>query len=106
VANNGKKVAPWWNQEVKDTFRAKSAAYRICLQNKAELSLHSRHTEANEYAAQMEKRQKCSENCGHRLDSNYWQVIWQTIWRFHGKESHVARSIEDKNGISLSNEGS
>jgi len=29
------KVALWWNQEVKDAIRAKTAAYKTWLQNKA-----------------------------------------------------------------------
>ena len=31
VANNGKKVTPWWNKEVKDDIREKTVAYKAWL---------------------------------------------------------------------------
>ena len=33
VPNNGKKVAPWWNQDVKDAIRAKIVACKAAEQN-------------------------------------------------------------------------
>jgi len=37
VANNDKKVSPWWNQEVKGAIRAKKAAYKAWLHKKMTL---------------------------------------------------------------------
>ena len=46
VANNGKKVTLWWDQDVKDSIRAKKVAYKVWLQNKANSSFHLRYAEA------------------------------------------------------------
>jgi len=36
VTHNGKKVTPWWKQEIKDAIREKELAYKAWLQKKPE----------------------------------------------------------------------
>jgi len=50
MANNGKRITSWWNQEVKDGIHAKKVAYKVWIQNKANF-FHSRCAEAQKSVA-------------------------------------------------------
>jgi len=87
VANNGKKVSPWWNQEVKGAIRAKKAAYKAWLHNKDDSSLHSWYAEARKSAAFMVKESKLQ--AWQNFDIN-WIPITDKPTKCSGEPSAVS----------------
>ena len=103
VAGDSEKRTPWWNQEVKEAFRAKKDAFKAWLQDRSSSDLQSRYTEARKAATSAVKKskEKSWEEFGRRLDSNYFsanKVFWQTIRRLRGKSASVTYSIKDSAG--------
>ena len=46
VAGDSEKITPWWNQKVKEAFRAKKNAFKAWLQDRSPSDLQFRYTEA------------------------------------------------------------
>ena len=76
VAGDSEKTTPWWNQEVKEAFRAKKNAFKALLQDRSSSDLQSRYTEARKAAtlAVKKSKEKSREEFGHRLNSNYFSA--------------------------------
>ena len=58
MAGNSEKRTPWWNQEVKEAFRAKKDAFKAWLQDRTSSDLQSRYTEARQAATSAVKKSK------------------------------------------------
>ena len=109
MAGDSEKRTPWWNQEVKETIRAKKDAFKAWLQDRSSSDLQSRYTEARKAAtlAVKKSKEKSWEEFGRRLDSNNFsanKVFWQTIRRLRGKRSSITYSIKDSDGNILTDE--
>ena len=76
MAGDSEKTTPWWNQEVKEAFRAKKNAFKALLQDRSSSDLQSRYTEARKAAtlAVKKSKEKSREEFGHRLNSNYFSA--------------------------------
>ena len=109
MAAGSEKRTPRWNQDVKETIRAKKDASKALLQNRSLFNLQSRYSEARKSAAQAVKisKKRFWEELDHQLDSNYLsanKVFWQTIRRLRGKSLSTTTSIKDSIGNILQNE--
>ena len=61
MATGSEKRTPWWNQDVKETIKAKKDVFKALLQNKSSFDLQSQYLEVRKSAAQAIKMfKKCS----------------------------------------------
>jgi len=97
---------------VGERCNSRKVAYQAWLQNKAESSLHSLYAELMCKSPQYSRWKSPKFNIGTIADINWilvtgkWtKYIVKTIRCKRGKKSHADKSIEDQNGVLLSNEG-
>ena len=75
------KRTVWWNQEVKETIRAKKTAFIAWLTNKSSKQLRLRYSAARKIAATIVKqsKEKSWKEFGQKLDTDYRsanKVFW------------------------------